>query len=300
MAVLFAVALSGTACGPKQPPADGAPPPHVTVDEPAPQPPPRRKRSLRIRVVDEDGSPTGERYVRVWWGEGRDAKHGTPLSFERGEDGAMLLEGLPAVPLTMCAMSGSFVVPTTGMPRVVVAADTKEVVLTLDEGTTRTFRVLGWSAGRSGAVYMAAVEDLEPSQHSVEDDGTVRVEGLHPGATYNIYIRDHETHDAVLVSGLEFAASWPDVELARGKTVTGRVLLPVRCESPSVALLVDRAVMIEGRVTDDSDEFTVPAVPPGTYTLVAYAVHDGSYLSGTAEVTAGGSATIDLRPEDER
>ena len=69
---------------------------------------------------------------------------------------------------------------------------------------------------------------------------------------------------------------------------------------PTVALLVDRAVMIDGGVAAEDGTFTIHGVPDGTYTAVAYSTHDGKYLAGSAEVSAGGSVTIDIRPGDQR
>ena len=279
-------------------PAPPQPPPQSTslpTSLPASLPAPTR--SVRVRIASPDGAGGS---LRVWWGPGRDAVHGTVVMFDPDASGEMVLDGLPAEPVTMCALADGFVVPTTGLPRAVVPAHADSVELVLDRGTSRAVRVRGWRPGAFGLAYLAAADDIEPSQHGVQRDGTLVLDGLRPGVTYNLFVRDSENGRSALLRGLSFGADWPEIEVAPAKDVTGRVLLPEGRTMAVVALLVDKAVLIDGGPVREDGSFTVEAVPDGTYTLVAYTSDEHRYLAGTAKVVAGGTVTIDLRPDSDR
>jgi hypothetical protein len=256
-------------------------------------------RTLHVRVVDSGGKPLqGEGHV-VWWAKDPDAKHGTPVRTD--ENGEVVLRDLPAGPLVLVALPPGFVVPSKGMPRKVVPEDVQEIDLVLDVGARRTLRILGWKPEWSGLAYLAAVDDLEPSHHGVEDDGTVHLVGLREGVRYNLYLRDFETDRCWLLRGLSVSEPWPEIELAVGLEVTGRIVLPEGCDSANVAIMVDRAVMMDGQM-EGRGTFRIPAVPAGTWTVVAYTTFRDRYLAATAEVTVpdGEPVVLDLTKPSRR
>jgi hypothetical protein len=259
--------------------------------DPPEEVPPPATRAIRVRVVDGSGAPVATEGVLVWWGEGEDAEFGKAVGVDEG--GVVVIEDAPGGPVVLCALTGGFVVPSKGWPRKVVPPGVTATDLVLDVGADRTIRVLGWNEGASGTAYLAAVEDLEPSQHGVEDDGTVRIEGLRPGVAYNLYVREFETGRCALLRGLPAEEPWPEIELAPGRDVTGRIRYPEGCDYQNVAILVDRAVMIDGSVAADGS-FRIKCVPDGTWTVVAYTNLDGRYLAATKDVRAGESVTLDL------
>jgi hypothetical protein len=264
--------------------------------EPDPAP---ATRSLRVRLVDGGGRPVeGEGHV-VWWAEDPDAEYGTPVG--PVVNGEVVLRDIPAGPVVLVALPAGFVVPSAGMPRQVVPAGVQETELVLDIGANRTLRILGWKPEWSGHAYLAATTDLEPSQHGVEDDGTVRLEGLRKGVRYNLYVREFETDRCWLLRALAANEPWPEIELAVGFEVTGRVVLPPGCEYANVAIMVDRAVMMDGLPEGDG-AFRIRAVPGGAWTVVAYTTFRGRYLAATAEVDAadGTPVVLDLTKPSRR
>lgn len=253
----------------------------------APKPGPR---TLRVRLTDAQGVPVAGVGQMVWWADRADAEYGTPV----GVEGAVaVLKDIPDAPVVLVALPTGFVVPSKGWPRKVVPAGVTETDLVLDVGASRTLVVLNVDPKRSGLVYLAAVEDLEPSQHGIEDDGTVRIEGLREGVSYNLYVRESETDRCALLRALPANEPWPEIELLEGQAVGGRVLFPADCDLVSVALMVDKAAMIDAAPEEDGT-FRIRGVPPGTWTAVAWATRGEDYIVKTAEVRAGGSVTLDL------
>lgn len=256
--------------------------------KPAPKP---ATRTLHVRLVDGQGKPVEAAGKSVWWAENPEAEYGTPVG--PAENGEIVLKDIPAGPVVLVALPDGFVVPSERWPRKVVAAGVLETDLVLDVGDARTLHILGWDAAWSGLAYLAAIGDLEPSQHGVEDDGTVNLEGLRPGVRYNLYVRDFETGRCALLRGLPADEPWPEFEMAQGQDLTGHIVLPEGCDSWNVAVLLDKAALIDGPVEEDGT-FRIPAVPAGAWTVVAYATCGDRYFAATAEVSAGASAVLDL------
>lgn len=247
-----------------------------------------KTRTLRVRMVNGDGkSTTGV----VWWATDVDAEYGTPVGPVR--EGEVVLRDLPAGPVVLVALPNGFVVPSEGWPRKVVPSGVKETVLVLDAGASRTLRILGWDAEWSGLAYLAATSDLEPSQHGVDDDGTLRLEGLRPGVRYNLYVREFETGRCALLRGLPANEPWPEIEMRNGRDLTGRIVFPKGCDSANIAVMVDRAVMMDAQVEEDGS-FRIRAVPPGRWTVVAYTTYRDQYFATTIEARTGEPALLDL------
>jgi len=260
------------------------------VQQPDPAPVPKT-RTMTVRLVDEDGKPVLDVAANLWWSEDPDAEWGNAdRDFEAG---IAILEDVPSGPFTLCALPPGFVVPTKGCPRKLVPAGVAETTIVYDVGEERTLRILGWREDASGILYLAAKEDLEPSQHGIEDDGTVRLEGLRSGVRYNIYVRDFDNGRCALLRDLSADEPWPEIELGQGKDVTGRVILPEGYDYANVAILVDRAVMIDGSVASGGD-FRIKAVPDGVFTVVAYTNVGDRYHAANRDVRAGESVTLDL------
>jgi hypothetical protein len=250
-------------------------------------------RTLRVRMVDGNGNPASG---VVWWAKDADAKYGTPA---RVKDGEVVLRDLPAGPVVLVALPDGFVVPSQGWARHVIPPDVKETVLVLDAGANRTLRIPGWDAEWSGLAYLAATGDLEPSQHGVDEDGTLYIEGLRPGVRYNLYVREFETGRYALLRGLPANEPWPQIEMAQGRDLTGRVVLPKGCDSANVAVMVDKAVMMDGRPEEDGT-FRIRAVPPGRWTVVAYTTYKDEYYATTVEARTGQPAELDLTAAAEK
>ena len=254
-------------------------------------PPSNAIRTIAVRLINGDGNPIDPQDKTVWWGVGADAKFGTPVGIIEGD--AIVLRDVPDRPIVLVALPEARVVPSEGWPRKVVPAGVTEVELVLDIGATRTIRVLGWRPRSFGSAYLAATTDLEPSQHSVEDDGTLRITGIRPGVRYNLFVRDIEARKSVLVRDLGADEPWPELEMARAKDIKVTVVPPAGCDFVIVAAMVDRAVLI-GAQHEDDGSYTIPAVPPGEWAVVAYANHEGKYYATTAVASAGQSVTLDL------
>jgi hypothetical protein len=264
---------------------DRAQKPHA---ETAPTP---ATRTVRVQLVDLEGKPIGSDGVGIWW-----AKPGAEFGTSVGmlENGQAVLENVPAGPIVLCALPDGFVVPSKGWARKVVPNGVTETTLVLSTGVKRTLRVLGWNQGSLGLAYLAAVGDTEPSHHGVNEDGIICLEGLRPGVKYNLFIREDEGDRSALLRGLPADAPWPMIELAPGRDVTGRVILPEGCTYAVVAILVDKAVMIDGGVVRSDGAFRIRAVPDGTWTVVTYTTFKEKYRATTANVRAGGKVTLDL------
>ena len=265
-----------------RPVASDGDPPRSDPTPPDPLPP----RDVTVRLVDAEGRAAKG---MVWWApEG--AEFGTAVGTRAG---VAVLKQVPGEPIVLVALPDGFVVPSEGWPRRLVPAGVAETTLHLDAGATRTLRVLD-ARQRFGAVYLAATTDLEPSHHGVEDDGTIHLEGLRPGVRYNLYVRERETGRCALLRGLSADEPWPEIELAQGAPVTGRILLPRGYDMCNVAVLVDGCVLMDGMVEEDGT-FRIEAVPPGTWTICAYTNVDGTYVAATAEARTGDPVAIDLR-----
>ena len=250
--------------------------------------PAQATRTLRVRMVDGDGKPaTGV----VWWATHGSAKQGTTAGAVK--NGEIILRDLPWNPVVLVALPDGFVVPSEGWPRTVVPSGVKETVLVLDVGANRTLEIPGWDPEWSGLAYLAATSDLEPSQHGVDDDGTLHLEGLRPGVRYNLYVREFETGRCALLRRLPANASWPEIEMAQGQDLTGHVVFPEGCDSASVAVMVDQTAMMDGPVEEDGT-FRIRAVPPGIWHVVAYTTHDDQYFTTTVEARTGEPAELDL------
>ncbi len=254
---------------------DDARAPDAEASTPAP-------RTLTVDVLDGQGQPL--KSCTVWWGESDAPRFGSAVS---GYDSPVALRDLPRSTITIAALPDGYVVPPHGWPRTVVKPDATRVRLTMDVGATRTLRVLGWDGGFSGDVRFAATQDLEPSHHGIEDDGTIHLEGLRPGMSYNLFVRHRDSHRCALLRGLRSEHPWPEIELGQGYPVTGTIQTPAGCEGGSVAVLVDQCVMIDGSV-ELNGRFKIPAVPQGTWTVVAYTIHNEKYYAARADVTVRG------------
>ena len=253
----------------------------------APAPPPAT-RSIHVRLVDAKGEPASG---NVWWAEDAEASFGKSNYVS---EGTVTLENVPTRPIVVVALPNGFVVPSTGWPRIAIAADTTELTLTLDIGATRTLTVAGWKMGSRGTVRLAAVADIEPSHHGVEEDGTIELEGLRPGVRYNLYVREDDGDRCALLRNLSADEPWPLVELGPGGTITGRVVYPEGCDWSSVALMVGVTAMMDAQKNDDGT-FRITGVPPGTWRVVAYVTHEGDYYDAFAETRPGRPITLDLR-----
>jgi len=256
---------------------------------PAPEP----ERTVRIRLVDGGGAPVDPEGKTVWWAAQADAEFGTPAGLI--EDGAIVLRDVPGEPFVVVALPEGFVVPSQGWPRVVIPAGVTEAVVTLDVGATRTIRVVGRQRKETfyTTAHLAATTDLEPSQHSIEEDGTVHITGLREGARYNLFVCELESDRSALVRDLGANEPWPVIELAPARDIRGRVILPKDCGLACVAVMVDRAVMISGRLEDDG-LFRIRGVPKGTWTVVAYTTVGDEYVARHTQAKAGGDAFLDL------
>ncbi|MHC4925475.1 MAG: hypothetical protein ACYTG4_15570, partial [Planctomycetota bacterium] len=85
-----------------------------------------------------------------------------------------------------------------------------------------------------------------------------------------------------------------DIELEKAKTVTVKTKLPKGASYGNAAILVDKAVMMDGHWDEDRRVHVITGVPEGTWAVVAYLNHDGQYHAGTVTVEAGGTCEIDL------
>ena len=245
--------------------------------------------TVRVRIVDADGRPVTDT-AGVWW-----TKLGQNYGTRVGAiDGVAVLKEIPAEPFRIVALPDGFPVGSEGWPSLVVRAETDEVTIVLDVGERRTLRVVGRTPEADDLVCLAATTDLEPSHHGIEDDDTIRLEGLREGVHYNLYVREYETNRCALLRSLAQDEPWPVVELAAGTTITGTIRLPEGCETCNVAVMVDKAAMMDG-IRQDDGTFSIPSVPHGRWTVVAYTTHEGHYLARTARVEAGSSIDIDLR-----
>ena len=176
---------------------------------------------------------------------------------------------------------------------VVVSTALGKADLVLDPGGTAVLRVAGAEGENLLLASFAREEDLEPIQEGAGEDGRIHLRGLAPGAAYNVYLRDLDSDRCALLRGVRAGDREREVVLVPGRPITGKVLLPEGADTFSVALLVGKTVLIDGR-PGEGGAFEFPAVPEGTWTVVAYlTTEDGKYHAATATVQAG--ASVDLR-----
>ena len=257
------------------------------AEKPAPSKAPAT-RTLLVRLVDSGGRRTKG---VVWWAKDVRAKYGTPVG--TGEYADIELQDIPNEPVVLVALPPGFVVPSEGWPRHVIPAGVTLIDLVLDTGEKRTLRVLNAAPKRFNQVRLAATTDLEPSHHGIDDDGMIRLEGIRKGVRYNLYVFEYDTGRQALLRNLSAEEPWPSITLTKGHKITGRLVLPKGCEWANVAIMVDRAVMID-TAKNEHGRFEFQAIPPGTWTVVAYTTFRGKYLAVTAQTDPETPAVLDL------
>jgi hypothetical protein len=250
---------------------------------------------LEVFVKDPGGRPLAEVGVTA-----RDPGASEDLqSSSTDDEGRAILKRLRAGPVRVeASIPGAGGRPSRSAA-VTAPAESGKAEIVLDPGGQAMVRVRGWTKDRSGSVYFAADEELEPTQAGVGDDGAIHLRGLDPGKGYNVFIREWSDENGkaairrcALLRGVKAGDPLREVDLADGKEITGKAVVPAGTEGWSVAALLGKTILFDGYPAEDGT-FRIPAMPDGEWAVVVYfTAPDGRYHAGTGKCAAGGTVEI--------
>lgn len=188
---------------------------------------------------------------------------------------------------------------------VTVEAGAADVVLVAPRGGELSIVLDGFS-GPGTRVRRAVLRGTAPGGGPVfhwaeiSADGRARFRGLVPDRSYDLLVLPGEDGTYALRSDVAARAGDLEVRLVAGGTIRGRLAMPPGAERPSVSTrLADWGpgtwVQMPGRVGGDGS-FEIAGLPPGEYSVAAYARVEGGSVQGMVEhVRAGEETVIRLR-----
>lgn len=211
-----------------------------------------------------------------------------------GHDGTFRFGGLRAGPVELTAKVGEGFGGDAAGVTTTVAAPAEGVVLTLDRGVSITLRIEGWAeyTERWGYARLHDGKDQVAGQ-LVREGGIVTFAGLKPDVTYAIWVPPDKAGRLVYVAGVRGGGEVA-TKLTVGKPITGRALAP-RGVTVAEVSIDERGVSLD--VVPGADgTFRFVGVPDGTWTVRASATVGSTVYEGQAQVDAGGTGDVELKP----
>jgi len=180
--------------------------------------------------------------------------------------------------------------------KVVVAAGSEDVVLTIDPGPSLLVRVDGFpSTGFSWA--QATLHSVEPRtvtrSMNLSPDGSARFLGLRGDATYTLFVGPVEGRSA-LRRGVR-AGGEVRVSLTPGKSITGRLRLPEGTEHSNINARFEQFAHVQGTIDRDG-RYEIVGLTDGTWTVFAWAQTKDKSWASQGDAVAGGSLDLELKP----
>lgn len=185
-------------------------------------------------------------------------------------------------------------------PEVRVAAGSEGVVVIADPGLELVVRIDNWPARKPGPTHAylqrKGGSEWENLRASIEPGGVATFRGLEAGTQYALWIPPLQGGLSLWKEALQASSDPLHVSLQQGRSITGRLQLPADAEAVEVeAWLGQRNVVAEGIVNRDGS-YEIRGLPEGTWTVVARARRGPERLEARADVAAGGTADLVLRP----
>ena len=248
-----------------------------------------RAFSIKGVVRDREGRAVGGAHVTLV-----SAVSGDDGSAQTGGEGVFDFSRLAPGDYRLFATAGGETKRTSAV--VTVTAGGADVALVLDPAVEVVVRIAGWPA-REGETWVPLRFDgtstaLEWAR--VEAGGVLTFHHLHPDSTYAIFLRlDSDTSRIVCRRGISASAGEVRAVLESGRSIRGRLVAPRGTQEMNVSVSQD-GIDVAADV-DAEGRYEMKGLPDGTYRLHASGTVDGAPISGIADVTAGGTADIELK-----
>ncbi|HVG94384.1 MAG TPA: carboxypeptidase-like regulatory domain-containing protein, partial [Planctomycetota bacterium] len=258
-----------------------------------------RGRLLTGIVRDPDGRPVP--YARAEWR----AADGDWVGTAAREDGRFALRGLPLGPVRVRARHRPAPVwgtagddrSATGpvSPEVEVEPARADVTLVVHTGSTLDVR-LPTSFGDFTTIWLLlqAGDRFVPIEWRwMADRHAWAFRGLDPASTYAVYARTQEGRDVAWRANLRPGPGPVTLDRVVGLAIHVRVLAPPGAK-PDVTVAM-HGVPLPGERTSDG-RWVVHHLLDGTWPVTATADVDGAKWTARADVPAGGSVELELKP----
>jgi hypothetical protein len=250
-------------------------------------------RVLRGIVRDRDGFPISR--ATVWYQvPGEDGMAGKWKKIRAREDGRFSIDEIPRRPIRLTAHPEWRSRRLVSDQMVEVGADEDNAELRIDGGPIYLVRVVGWpeNAEAKACVGWAKDQATEYGSWPLSPDGRLRLHCFGPGGKAVFWIG--------LPGGLmAYGELQPDVEnilaLRPGKSIEGEIVMPegARVEK----LMVYGEYFTFEAPVDPGGRFKIWSLPEGTYQLFVRAKLGSAWFGDDAEVEAGSTVKIVLKPE---
>ncbi len=250
-------------------------------------------RSLSIRGVvrDPSGRPVADAEVFVVSDDMAWAPRAT------GADGTFSIVGLSAGHVVVNVSVGDVWDEATAKE---VEAGDQHVVLTIDPGLELVVRIDDWPARRAAWTHARLSPQGDPESASlsvrVASDGTARFRGLKADRAYTLWIPPDADAWSLLRRDVRATSGDVHVRLARGKSITGRLLAADGMKARRVVASMDGAGGVSGTVKADGT-YEIVGLPDGTWSVEASGLVDTTRHAAQGTAPAGGTLDLALRPE---
>ncbi len=227
------------------------------------------------------------------------------VGVEARDDGRFALRGLPLDPVTMRARlrpspwstkEDDRVAPGPVGEQVVAEPGARDVTLVVDPGAALTLRLpLPFADFVTLWVLLARDGRLVPiAGEFIADYKQRTIRGLDPSATYAVYA--YSEVGTEVAWGVNLCTSEKPTVLDRltGKAITVRVKAPPGAGGVDVHAAM-HGISFSG-MRRSPDRYVIPHLLDGTWPVTARAKVGGVEWTATAEVAAGGSVDLELKP----
>jgi RNA polymerase sigma factor (sigma-70 family) len=177
-----------------------------------------------------------------------------------------------------------------------------DVAVIVDDRPAVFIRVEGVPAGATVPWTLTtrlAAPLLTPMPHagSISADGMLRFDGLDPALRHGLLVGPTREGLVGFAGDLVPGSAEVVIRLARGETLSGRVVLPPGVSASEVALSAFGDLWTAHAQIDGQGRFQFDGLPPGECLVAASAIRNGKALfSGSGSARTGADVTIELQP----
>lgn len=250
-------------------------------------------RVLRGIVLDRDGFPISR--ATVWYQvPGEEGRAGEWEEITAGKNGRFTILELPRRPIRLTAHPAWRSRRLPGDTVIEVDADKDEMEIRIDGGPMYIVRVQGWPENAEAKACVGWAKDgfSQYGSWPLSPDGRLHLHRFEPGEKVIFWVG--------LPGGLmAYGKLEPDVEhvlpLRPGKSIEGEILVPEGAQVERL-MVYGEHFTFEAAVESDG-RFKIWSLPDGTYQLSARARLGSTWFGDNAEVKAGSTVRIELKPE---
>ncbi len=250
----------------------------------------RLEAGWMLKGVVKDGAGSPVPRARVQW-RGPDGKWTWGES--TNEEGRFTIHDLPLSSVVLRAHVGAEPPDRAAGPEVTASPGTAEVVIVIDAGASLTVVVDGWPRDSQGHVSLSFSGGSDSTWVS---GGRATFRGLDAGATYAVFAKPEGCDQYGLREGVHPSAEPVHVGLVTGNTIRVRVKAPAGAGDVYIYAAARSVFVSAERSTDGCWE--IPGLPDGTWHVSASAEVGKDRWEAAADVAAGGSADLELKPPE--